>query len=274
MNMIKRLMTVILLAFMCIAIYGQVPPEEFFKGLDLLGTDFIQAKKEFKTAYQKDSLFHGTSHFLGVIYLRENKSDSAIYFFKKSIRLNSENVNHTKEMTYVRLIDTYLNKMDFKNSFSTAWEAYLMYPDNNVIAQGLKDVCLWSFYIRYNGLDSTYLSPATKKEYIVNSIDEEYLVVRRIRINDNPLSFNGQRLVKIRRENYDILSCIYSKNAELIDVKFKLNWDMKKYYGGKVADTKSVYTDLKNPVYERIGALLVSDSKINLKDEITKIKNE
>lgn len=272
--MIKRMLTIILMAFIPIAIHGQVPPEEFFKGLDLLPINKQEAKEQFLIAHKKDTLFHGTYHFLGVIYIAENKPDSAIYCFKKSIELNRENINHTKEMAYVRFIDTYLYQCDFKNSFSVAWEAYLMYPENKGIAQELKDVCLWSYYIRHNGLDSTYLSPEIKKEYIVNSIPEEYIILRRIRINDNPLQFNGQRLVKIKRANYDILSCSNSENAEKIDLKFKLNWDMNKYYGGKEGDSKGVYADLKNPIFERIGALLVSDSKINLKEEITKIKIE
>jgi hypothetical protein len=272
--MIKRLLIIILMAFMPIAIYGQVPPEEFFKGLDLLTINKQEAKKQFLIAHKKDSIFHGTYHFLGVIYIAENQPDSAIFCFKKSIELNKENTNHTKEMAYVRLIDTYLYQFDFKSSFSVAWEAYLMYSENKGFVQELQDVCLWSYYTRHNGLDSTYLSPEIRKEYIVNSIPEEYLILRRIRINDNPLQFNGQRLVKIKRENFDILSCSYSNNAEKIDLKFKLNWDMNKYYGGKDGDTKGVYADSNNPIFERIGALLVSDSKINLKEEITKIKIE
>jgi len=269
--MLKRLFTSTCLAIIVIACNSQAPPEEFFKGLDLLSTNLSQAKKEFKIAYQKDSLFHGTSHFLGVIFLREDEPDSAIYFFNKSIRLNPGNANHTKEMTYVRLIDAYLNQIDFKNAFPIAWKAYLIYPENNVIVQDLKDVCLWAFYIKHNGLDSSYLSSQLKQEYIVNSVPEEYLIIRRIRISDNSMSFNSQRVQRIKKENYDIINCSYSENENPIDIKFMINWDMNKYFGGKVADTKSIYEDISNPIYERIGALLVSDFKINLKEEINKL---
>jgi hypothetical protein len=180
-------------------------------------------------------------------------------------------VNHTKEMTYVRLIDAYLNQIDFKDAFPAAWKAYLTYPENNIIIQDLEDVCLWAFYINHNGLDSSYLSSQLKQEYIVNSIPEEYLIIRRIRINDNSLAINSQRVQKIKKENYDIISCYYAENENPIDIKFKINWNINKYYGGKVADTKSIYEDITNPIYERIGALLVSDSKINLKEEINKL---
>lgn len=271
--MLKRLMTSTCIALIVIASNSQTPPEEFFKGLDLLSTNLNQAKKEFKIAYQKDSLFHGSSHFLGVIFLREDKPDSAIDFFRKSIRLNVGNLSHTKEMTYVRLIDTYLNQIDFKSAFSTAWQAYLVYPENSVIVQDLRDVCLWAFYINYNELDSSYLTSQLKQEYIVNSVPEEYLIIRRIRINDNSISFNSQRVQRIKKENYDIINCSYSENENPIDIKFKINWDMNKYFGGKVADTKSIYEDTTHPIYERIGALLVSDSKINLKEEINKLLN-
>ena len=272
--MIKQLVLLSIALLFFTSANGQNPPQEFFLGMDLLASDLVKAKKEFKIAYQKDSLFHGSSHFLGVIYLRENSYDSAVYFLKKSISLSTENVNHTKEMTYVRLIDAHLNSFNFNNAFSTAWDAFLDYPDNNVIARSLKDICLWSFYIRHNKLDSSYLSSMLKNEYIVNSVPEEYLIMRRIRIDDNALSVISQRVAKIKKKDYDIISCSYIQGKEPIDIRFFINWDMNKYFGGHVADTKSVYEDSNKPIYERIGALLVDDSKIDLNREIKKLLNE
>jgi tetratricopeptide (TPR) repeat protein len=272
--MTKKQLIIILFLINTISVFSQTPPEEFFKGLDLLNIDIKQAKKEFLIARDKDTLFHGTYHFLGVIYLDENKVDSAIFCFKKSIALNKENVNHTREMAFVRLIDTYLYKHDFFNSFSVAWEAYQLYPDNNVLTQDLKDVCLWSYYINHNNLDSTYLSPELKNEYIVNSVPEEYLILRKIRINDQYLIFNGQSLAKKKGGYYDILSCILSKSNEEVDVKYKLNWNPNKDFGGKIANTNNVYINLEFPIYERIGARLVEDPKIDLKQEIEKLKDK
>jgi len=268
----KKQLIIVLFMISVVSVFSQTPPEEFFKGLDLLNIDKKQAKKEFLIARDKDTLFHGTYHFLGVIYLDENKVDSAIFCFKKSVALNIENVNHTREMAYVRLIDTYLYEHDFFNSFSEAWEAYQLYPDNNAITQGLKDICLWSFYIKHNGLDSTYLSSELKDEYIVNSVPEEYLILRKIKINDEYLVFNGQSLIKKKGNNYDILSCVLSKSKEKIDVKFKLNWNPNKDFGGNLVNTNIVYNNLEIPIYERIGARLVEDSKIDLKQEIENLK--
>jgi tetratricopeptide (TPR) repeat protein len=260
-----------LILIQSLTVFSQVPPEEFFKGLDLLNINKKEAKKEFLIAYKKDSLFHGTYHFLGVIYLADNQTDSAIYCFKKSIDLNKENINHTREMAYVRLLDTYLYQHDFNNSFSIAWEAYTQYPDNTSIKLGLNDVCLWSFYINHNSLDPSYLSQELKEEYVVNSVDEEYLIIRWVKINDQYLGVNSQSLIKKKRTSYDILKCTLSDSNETVDVKFKLNWDLDKYYGGRVTNTNEVYSNLDNPIYERIGALLVSDSKIDLDMEIKKL---
>lgn len=266
----KQLILIFFLAN-SISVFCQTPPEEFFKGLDLLKIDIPKAKKQFQIALNKDPLFHGTFHFLGIIYLEENKIDSAIICLKESILLNTENANHTREMTYVRLIDTYLYQHDFSNSFDVAWEAYKLYPDNKVIKRNLKDVCLWSFYINHNGLDASYLSPKIRDEYVVNSVPEEYLIIRKIRINNHYLIFNSQRQIKKNKLNYDIITCNVSKSHKIIDVNFQLNWDLEKKYSGNMVNVDNVYSNTKLPIYERVGALLVSDSDINLKKEINKL---
>jgi tetratricopeptide (TPR) repeat protein len=270
-TMIKRFLLLILVIIPVIAAQSQTPPEEFFKGLDLMSSDLKEAKKEFTIALHKDSLFHGTYHFLGVISIREGQYDSAIYYFKKTILLNTANERHTREMAYDRLIHAFLYKYDFKDAFDAAREAFLKYPENKVFSRDLRDVCLWSYHIRHNGLDSSYLSPQLKKEYIVNSVDQEYLIVRIIRIDDNGLSVQSQSLRKIKRNNYDILTCAYLQNTETIDLNFRINWDMDKYYGGKTGDPQGVYANAGNPVYVRIGALQIANDDIDLEEEIEKI---
>jgi hypothetical protein len=126
----------------------------------------------------------------------------------------------------------------------------------------------------FKGLDlmSTDIKQ-TKKEYIVNSVDQEYLIVRMIRIDDNALSIQTQSLRKIKKDNYDILTCAYLQNTKTVDVNFKINWDMDKYFGGKTVDTDGVYSNIGNPSFDRIGALLITNPDINLKEEIEKISN-
>jgi len=274
---LKRQIVLMFIIFISADTICQTPPEEFFKGLDLLEINQQQAKQEFLLAIKKDSLFHGSYHFLGVIYINDNQLDSAINSFIKSIDLNKNNANHTREMAFVRLIDTYLTKLDFMNAFNSAWEAYIQYPENTTIERYFKDVCLWSFYINHANLDSSYLQKDLKEEYIVNSVDEEYLILRRIQINGQNLIPNGQRLVNKKKASFDIISCQVPDSGETIDVSFKLNWDLKKFYGGTISNTKSVYDNQENPIYARIGALLVSDPKQDIKkavEEILQHKNE
>jgi tetratricopeptide (TPR) repeat protein len=270
--MIKRFLLSLCVIVQIITAQSQTPPEEFFKGLDLMSTDIKEAKREFTVALQKDSLFHGTYHFLGVICLRQEQYDSAIYYLKKTITLNTANERHTREMAYDRLIHAYLCKIDFKDAFEAAREAFLKYPENKVISRDLRDVCLWAYHIRHNGLDSSCLSPQLKKEYIVNSVDQEYLIVRMIRIDDNALSIQSQALRKIKKNNYDILTCAYQQNTRTAEVTFKINWDMDRYFGGISGDPDGVYSNIGNPVFDHIGALLITDPDINLKEEIEKIR--
>lgn len=115
------------------------------------------------------------------------------------------------------------------------------------------------------------MSPDLKNEYVVNSVDEEYLITRWVKFNDQYLTVNNQSLMTKKKVSYDILKCNFSDGNETIDVRFRLNWDLSKYFGGKVMNDKDEYADSENPIYERIGALLVSDPKIDLITEIKKL---
>ncbi len=65
-------------------------------------------------------------------------------------------------MTYVRLISTYTEQQDFADSFKTGLDAYHAYPESRGIASALRDACLWSYYIKHNELDPSYLSADIK----------------------------------------------------------------------------------------------------------------
>lgn len=268
--MIKAIIVTCALILQNLLLFSQTPPAEFFKGLETISTNQPEAIKQFQSAILKEPAFFGSYHFLGTISLQENKLDSAVYYLNKSILLNSSNVNHTKEMSYVRLINTYTYQQDFKSAFNTAQEAYKLYPDNPAVAMALKDLCKWSFYIRHHNLNPLYLSQDIKEEYVVSSIAQEYLILRALRVNDEGLQVKGQRLLNQNSANYDVLKCAVSKGNKEIEVKFKLNWDMAKEFGGKPAPTKAVLDNPENPIYEKIGALLVNNDKIDLKSTIEK----
>ena len=247
----------------------QRPPEEFFTGMDKLYINLPEAKQLLLIAAKKDSAFHGTYHFLGTIATRQHQPDSAIYYYKKSISLNTGNINHTAEMTWVRLINEYVYQKDFKAAFDAGWEACKKYPDNKQLLTALKDACLWAFFIKYDKLDPAYLSADIRDEYVVNAIDQEYLIVRKLRVDDNYLSVSGQKLISKNNASYDVLVCAIGSTDKTREVNFKINWDMAKYFGGRPAATSDI--DATKPIYERIGALLQGDSKIDVKAEIEKM---
>src|ERR1700744_1572106 len=82
--------------------FCQAPPQEFFTGLGLITSNKAEAKKNLLIAIQKAPTYYGSYHFLGVIYITEHKPDSAIWSFKKCIEFNQGNINHTKELAYIR----------------------------------------------------------------------------------------------------------------------------------------------------------------------------
>ena len=260
-----------LLLFQSIHSFCQQPPQEFYAGMDLVKTDQQEAKKYFLLAIQKDSSFHGSYHFLGVIYLNQHRPDSAIACFKKALELNKLNINHTKELDYVRLIAVYTYQQDFPDAFDIGWAALKLYPDNKSIASALREVCLWSFYINHDHLNPDYLSTEVRTDYVVTSIAQEYLILRHLNVKGEYLLMNSQALVQKNGASYDVFKCTLSESKKEVEVDFKIDWDMGKYFSGKTVPTQEVIDNTKNPVYEKAGTTLVADAKTDLQAAITKM---
>jgi len=105
-SMVIKGLFVSLFLFQSAVSYGQNShPAEFDKGLDLFGKDNSAAKNEFLISAEKAPDFYGSYHFLGMIYMLDKQIDSAIIYLHKALDLNRDNLNHTREMTYVRLMD-------------------------------------------------------------------------------------------------------------------------------------------------------------------------
>lgn len=237
--------------------------------MDAIKTNRGKAKLLFQSSVKQQPDFFGNYHFLGNIFSLEKQPDSAIYYYNKSISLNTGNVNHTAEMTYARLINEYVFIKDFQKAFDIGWKAYQAYPESGIILSPFKDACLWSYYLKYDKLDPSYLSTDPKQEYVVNSIPQEYLIVRKIRIDDEPLSVAGQRLQVKGKDAYDVLTCTAGSTKDKKDISFKINWDMNKYFGGKPPESSPGQSA---PIYEKVGKLLADDSKADLKVEIPKLQ--
>jgi hypothetical protein len=257
-----------------IVAFCQAPSGEFLNGLKQINTDLPAAKLNFLVAVAKYPSFHGSYHFLGVIYLNEHKPDSAIWYLKKAVELNKQNISHTAEHSYSRLITAYISKQDYENAFATAWDAYKLFPDSKSLQSGLKDACLWAYYTENNKLDPQYSSIDPRDEYVVNNIDEEYLIVRSLLIKDYNLQVAGQSLANKKGSAYDVLTCSVGNTNDTRKIDFKINWDMNKYFGGDNGPTTDVMNNKQKSVAERAGAMLVADNKTDLPETIKKMLSE
>lgn len=267
---IRNMFVILSLIFLSnVSVFTQIPPAEFSKGMEYYSSNNPNAKYEFIKAIKVDSTFSGSYHFLGVLYFENKQLDSAIICFEKAIELNVENVKSSGEMTIVRLIDTYLNKFEYSKSFEIAVKYLKQYPNNKVILNTLKDVCLWAFYTKYGNLNKDYIASELKNEYTVSCVDQEYLILNRIRVEGKYLSMVEQRLEKEGDTRFDILTCKLSRTDKKQEVKFRLNWDFNSLLSTSYP-TKDVYDNKDNPLVERLGAKLVEVDNFDLKSEVLK----
>lgn len=251
--------------------FSQNPQEIANKGFELIEqNNYEEATKVFKNLIALAPTNYGGYNFVGLCYSQGIEYDSTIFYLKKSIELNSANFKNSREMTISRLIRTYLQKMDFKSAFELAYNSLKEFPNNNNLKTDLKDVCLWSYNINFEGFDKTYISRKPKDFYEVTSVSQEYLVLRHLRINDLKLNLITQKLDG--ENNSDILVCGYNNGKDTINLIFKIKWDMNKEFGGKLFSNPEKESENKNNyIWDRIGAKLINEPKLALIEEIEKI---
>lgn len=270
MNFLKRIFFII--ALLSFQNFSFSQSDKFMEAMDLISKSPSKAKAMFLETLTTDAPFHGTYHFLGFLYAEEGKMDSAIYYYEKSIELNEDNVNKTKEMTYSRLIQTYSKMLKFEKALTRGWEGLLEMPESKSIKRSIEDACLWAYYINQQKLNPDYLkSNELKEEYVVRSISQEYLILRNIRVNGEMLNFTAQSLVYEDKQAFDVLSTETSQSQKKYDVKFKLDWDLNKEFGGKTMNTKEVAANYSLPASEIIGAMLIEDRKLDLTTAIKEV---
>lgn len=259
----------IVLTFLVTKVHGQAPPPAFFQGMDILKTDPTGARSLFFDAIQTDSMFFGSYNFIGITYADEKKYDSAIFYLKAAIRLNQKNLNHTREFTLARLCRIYTRTSNFEEAYSTALKCSSDYPDNPNFISELKDACLWSYNIKFAALDKKYLDSDPLKEYTVNGVSQEYLIMRNITIGGDYLDFKGQGYDM--KNNTDVLHCTYGREKKELELVFKLSWDVGKTFVDNMPDYKTVYENKGLPIYERLGAALCGGNKTDILNEIKKL---
>lgn len=252
-------------------IKAQNPQELANKGFDLIDkNEFTKAIVVFKELIELTPSNYGGYNFVGLCYSQSEEHDSTIYYLLKSIELNSANLKRSREMTISRLIRTYMQKYDFKSAFELAYKSSKEFPENPILKTDLKDVYLWSYNINFEKLNKSYINKKPIEEYNVTTVSQEYLIMRNLRVNDLKLNFIKQGLNY--EDKIDILTCTYNKNADTIRLNFKINWDLNSEFGGKFySNSDSEFKNIENNIWDRIGAKLNFDAKIDLIEEIDKI---
>jgi hypothetical protein len=189
-------------------------------------------------------------HFLGVTYDIQNDFEKAILYYKESLKYNEK--SKSKLQTNIRLTKAYLRSLDFENAYKWAIIGVKDYPEYKSAKYSFYDVCKWSYYIKYHKLNSNYLTNRFLiDEYIVNSIEEEYLILRNIRSKkDRYPVFKSQR-TDIK---YDYITCSYSREKEKFEIKFKKSWRNNSDFKKPNADI--IFDDENEKDYVRIGAML------------------
>lgn len=250
---------------------AQNPQDIANKGFDLIDKkEYAKAIEVFKDLIEQTPSNYGGYNFVGICYSQSEEHDSTIYYLLKSIELNSANFKNSKEMTISRLIRTYMQKYDFKSAFELAYISCKEFPENPILKSDLRDICLWSYNINFEKLDKTYINNTPKEEYKVTAVSQEYLIMRNLRIND--LKLNLIKQVFDSENKADILTCAYNKNSDTIRLKFKINWDMNSEFGGKFySNSKKEFKNIQNNIFDRIGAKLIDEPKLELLTEIEKI---
>ncbi len=265
----KHILSILIASLSVLTSFAQRPPAAFFDGLDNMIDNPAKAKQAFLQTVAEDSTFFGSYNFLGILLFQEKKYDSAIQLLQTSIRLNRNNLNHTKEMTFERLSRAYLCSGDFERSYHTALNALKEFPDNKYLASELKETCLWAYNTQYGGLSKDYLNQELRNEYQVNSVSQEYLVMRNTIVNNRNLEFRGQSYNA--QKNIDILHCSVAKSKDSVDLVFKLGWNVLKSFADNMPDYKVVYDDKEAKIWFRLGALLSNNSKAELLKEIANL---
>lgn len=251
--------------------FSQSPPKVFFDGLDNYSSNPSLAKQLFIRAIQEDSAFFGSYNFLGTILDQEMKYDSAISCLQLAVKLNPGNVNQTREMTLEHLCRTFLHSGNFEEAYNTAINSLNEFPGNKYLLKELSDICLWAYNTEYGGLSKEYLHPEIKPEFFVNSVSQEYLIMRNITINNQNLSLVSQSYNP--GKNTDLLTCSVKGEKENRVLTFKLGWDVLKTFGDSMPDYKIVYDDKNANIWSRIGAILMHERNTDILKEIRKLQN-
>jgi hypothetical protein len=189
---------------------------------------------------------------LGLAYDLNDQRDSAVFYYKSSIKNSGKN---PPLAAIDNLIRVQLRQLDFQAAYATAWDALQKYPGNKVFIEEFKEVCKWSYFINHLQFEKSYLSSTQlHKEYPVKSISEQELIVKNIRNNQDQNLHVGNRQYK---GTYELWKCNYQGSKTFLEIKFTLeDHDIDRQLERQNATAKVAFNDKKNSMDIRLGALL------------------
>lgn len=191
-------------------------------------------------------------YYLGQCYDLSQKADSAIYFYEKTMEYNKS--IHANDNAIIKLSRAYLRKKDFVNAYRVSADAVVAFPENLGFALELQDACLWPYLIKNRNLNSSYLTDPIKHiSYVVNTVDEQHIIVRNI-INEKGIPFEAdkRRNVGFAERWYGS----YANDTTMTSVHFVFTTkNMSKELDEQDVNALKVFENKEAPLFERLGAM-------------------
>lgn len=191
-------------------------------------------------------------YWLGLAYDLNNQRDSAVFYYKSSIKNSGKN---PPLAALDKLIRVQLRQLNFEAAYATAWEALQKYPGNKAFIEEFKEVCKWSYFINHLQFEKSYLSSTElHKEYPVKTISEQKLIVKNIRNHQDQVLHVGNRQYK---GTYELWKCNYHGSKTFVEIKFTLeDHDIDRQLELQTATAKAAFNNKENSMDIRLGALL------------------
>lgn len=213
-------------------------------------SQYKEAKPFLETVY-KEMPRPLCCYWLGLAYDLEGDYNNAVKYYDESIK----NSRKPQLAAWDNMLRAHLRQLDFETAYKKAWEAMQTYPGNKVFIEEFKEICKWAYFIKHTGFDESYLSSTQlHKEYKINTITEQYLIVKNVRNENGKHLHIGNRQYK---GNYELWKGMYNGSKESIDIKFHLNdHDLDRQLAKQHEAAKAVYNDKSEAIHIRLGALL------------------
>ena len=236
-------------------LYGQNAADYWKKGVAAFNekdyTSAIACFKQFDVLKPNKTQTH---FYLAQSYDYLKSLDSAIYFYKKTLELHESAKPNKAAM--VQLSRAYLRKMDYQNAYNQALENHRKYPEDQKFVLEFYDVCMWAFLTEYQALSRDYLTKYTwspDNNYIVNTINEQRIIVRNLR------NLEGHPFLQDKRRNRGFVERWYGNFANedsltTVQFRFAQNSNQEGLQMQNIIGF-NVLSDAGAPIYERVGAL-------------------